>query len=428
MSDQAPARQGGGWFKTLLGTFAGLLSGAVMMYLSPLLDKVIKPGKPLANFAADPLGLTVTFHNRSLNFTEGWWDFGDGSPLEPAETGQDVVTHTYTSPGTYTVKLLVRNFLGEEGERSVNLQLDPQRSEPPQILALTAEPVSPGSFAPATFRVTAKAKGADLSVWCLDSDRPLEINADNPNDQERLVTFTRPGSHLIKVAVIRGKQADERSQVVYVQEPPSGNVAVLLHVTDSATRVLTDRTVVPVTLPFPPGSKVNVVSINRLVPARQGFEVATATLEEVSDPTLKNLRVQVAADRKSVQLLGELHRPATRPGTNQQAPTPLVKIRLEQQQRKAVTRGPVPVMASLAVPGTVSLAMPPLPKNWVDVQRQVRLEIRDGSQVLWQEPQLPRGIPVTVQGRRLLLTAAQASDQVRVELSEVKTGLRSAAR
>ena len=29
------------------------------------------------------------------------------------------MTHTYTKPGSYTVKLTVRNFLGDENERSV---------------------------------------------------------------------------------------------------------------------------------------------------------------------------------------------------------------------------------------------------------------------------------------------------------------------
>ena len=33
--------------RTVLGTSFGLLSGAAIMYLSPLLDRVIKPGPPL---------------------------------------------------------------------------------------------------------------------------------------------------------------------------------------------------------------------------------------------------------------------------------------------------------------------------------------------------------------------------------------------
>src|SRR5439155_18897180 len=101
----------------LVGTIAGMCSGAALMYLSPLVDRVVKPGKPLANFAVETEGLSATFHNRYAG--EGWWDFGDGSPLEPATPDQSSITHTFPHPGTYTTKLLVRNFVGDEHERSV---------------------------------------------------------------------------------------------------------------------------------------------------------------------------------------------------------------------------------------------------------------------------------------------------------------------
>src|SRR5438128_1815112 len=83
---------------------AGPMSGAFMMYLSPLLDKVVKPAKPVANFAVDHQGTTVMFHNRSAGGSEGWWDFGDGSPLEPVLAGQEAVSHTYANPGAYIAK------------------------------------------------------------------------------------------------------------------------------------------------------------------------------------------------------------------------------------------------------------------------------------------------------------------------------------
>src|SRR5262249_47376228 len=150
-----------------LGTVAGLFSGAVMMYISPLLDKVVKPSKPVANFAVEADGLTATFHNRSVGGSQGWWDFGDGSPLEPVVAGQEIVTHLYAAPSTYTAKLSIRNLLGDESERSVPVQLEAARRDPPVIEALQAEPVSPGAYAPATFRVTSLAKNAELCVWSL---------------------------------------------------------------------------------------------------------------------------------------------------------------------------------------------------------------------------------------------------------------------
>src|SRR5260221_12444976 len=110
-----------GWLKGMLGAGMGLASGAAMMYLSPLVDRVIKPPKPLANFAVETEGLTATFHNRFAG--EGWFDYGAGSPLEPALPAEPTVEHTYPKAGTYTAKLLVRNYLGDEHERSVGLNV-----------------------------------------------------------------------------------------------------------------------------------------------------------------------------------------------------------------------------------------------------------------------------------------------------------------
>src|SRR5262249_41806635 len=162
----------GGWLKALFGTMAGLLSGALVMYLSPLLDKVVRPAKPLANFAVDHEGTTATFHNRSMGVKSGWWDFGDGSPLEPVVPHQEIIPHSYATPGDYTAKLTVRNVLGETDERSVTLHLDSPRSDPPAILDLDAQPVSPGAYAPATFRVVGKVRNAQACAWSRYDHRP----------------------------------------------------------------------------------------------------------------------------------------------------------------------------------------------------------------------------------------------------------------
>src|SRR5262249_38813286 len=149
----------------ILGTMAGLFSGAVVMYLTPLVDRVVKPTRPMANFAIEQNGLTVTFHNRSMGGTQGWRDFVDSSPLEPIAPQQDISTHTYANPGDYIARLILRNLIGEESDRTVTLHLESPHTEPPTILAIDAVPVSQGSFAPATFRVTTKAKNAQLYVW-----------------------------------------------------------------------------------------------------------------------------------------------------------------------------------------------------------------------------------------------------------------------
>src|SRR5262245_53288924 len=128
----APGTERGGWtnwLKPILGAIAGLFSGAVMMYMSPLLDKVFRPAKPVAIFRADAEGLTVTFHNLSQGAHNGWWDFGDGSPLELIDRDEESVSHTYAAAGEYTTKLQVRNSLGEPDERTQTLHLEVQEGE-----------------------------------------------------------------------------------------------------------------------------------------------------------------------------------------------------------------------------------------------------------------------------------------------------------
>src|SRR5947209_3315073 len=112
MADEKPAHKSWfvHWFKTGLTTVFGLVSGACLMYFSGVINYVIKPGKPVANFQSEYQGLTVAFHNRATGASEGWWDFGDGSALQPFVPGAETVTHTYARPGAYTVKLSLRNL------------------------------------------------------------------------------------------------------------------------------------------------------------------------------------------------------------------------------------------------------------------------------------------------------------------------------
>lgn len=440
------SKSSGGWFKTIVGTLAGLLGGSVMMYLSPVLDQVIKPPKPVANFAIAYEGNTVTFHNRSTSGHSGWWDFGDGSPLEPVTDGQDVVTHTYSATGDYTAKLSLRNLLGEESERSVVVRIEAGKSAPPEILSLDAYPVSAGSYAPATFRVISKVKNAQVCVWDTDEDRPLDIVTDVPNSQDRLVTFTRPGGYVIKLAAVNGNQATEKCEIVNVLESPSGAATAVLNVTDQATQVEKITTNYLFTDTFPPQSRETTAAINRQTPARPGYVITDVRLQSAKgsstlhlgdrlelaiDPALiaatgaKNLKLQLAEDRRSLRLTGQLVKEGVW-GRRGAVPSVQVPVVLSQEKRTTVHRPAVPVSGTLTAPGSAFLALPPAPLDWVDVKRQMRLELRDGERVVWQESQLPRNALVTLQGRRYLLTATVLGEKMRVDLVEARPGVVSA--
>ena len=415
------------WLKTLIGTIAGLLGGAFMMYVSPLLDRVVKPSRPVANFAIDHEGRTVTLINHSSGGSEGWWDFGDGSPLEPLVFKQLSISHTYPAPGNYVAKLTLRNLLGEESERTVNVQLDRPQSDPPSITALDAAPVSAGSYAPATFRVTSKAKNAKLCIWDYSDDRNLEISAESPNDQDRFVVFKKAGGYMVKLAAVNGEQAVEKSAIVYVDEPPPGTIAAILNVSDQGTRVEKDEGPVTATATLPPRYSDNVYRFDRQINARPGFVITAARLEPISQQGARALEVKVAADGQSAHLTGELIQSTGLFHHSDPPPNLAARVILSQERRLPDTRPAIPVTGTVAVPGSALLALPPLPANWVDSQRQLRLELRDGDRVVLQESQLPRGGTVTLPRGRFTVTATPLGNQVRVEISEEKPGLLPAA-
>src|SRR5580700_6848929 len=154
--------------KPIAGPFIGLASGAAMMYASAIVNQVVKPAKPLANFAVETDGLSATFHNRYAGV--GWWDFGDGSALEPATADQESITHTYLKPGTYSAKLTVLNFVGDQNDRAVPVEVSVQSTmnpAPPLIVGLDATPGSSDHSAPATFRIFAQTANAERCLWDL---------------------------------------------------------------------------------------------------------------------------------------------------------------------------------------------------------------------------------------------------------------------
>ncbi|MBI1930747.1 PKD domain-containing protein, partial [Candidatus Poribacteria bacterium] len=80
-------------------------------------------GPPVAKFTANPISgtvpLIVTFKfvpNQPTNQPTSWkWDFGDGKTFD----GENPPPHEYKDPGVYTVKLTVKNAIGEDSQTQV---------------------------------------------------------------------------------------------------------------------------------------------------------------------------------------------------------------------------------------------------------------------------------------------------------------------
>src|SRR5262249_20684562 len=160
--------------------------------------------------------------------------------------------------GEYTAKLALRNLLGDEQERAVLIKVDAQQVEPPSIASLEVVPVSPGSYAPATFRLVSQVKNAQLFVWDYGDDRLLDISADKENGPVKLVTFEKPGAYVVKLAAVNGTQAVVKSDIVQVNVPPVGAVTAVLNVNDQATCVHTLTRSFRFTTDFSPSQRENV--------------------------------------------------------------------------------------------------------------------------------------------------------------------------
>ncbi len=400
MAENAAAKKGGksGWLKAGVLGVLGLGGGAVGTYATAVVDRVVKPNKPVANFAVAADGLSVTCQNRATG-ESGWWDFGDGTPLEPFAPDQPAVAHAYAKPGTYAVKLTVRNFLLEENERSVPVEaaVAAKDAPPPDVAVLRAQPVSPQSVAPATFRLTGEVKNAEGTVWDFGDGR-LEVgDASGPID--RLVTFEKPGTHTIQLISHGGKVAAKQTATVRVEPPQVGGLMVVVRVTDAGNKV--DRVTIPASVSLaPPSAKGAAGTFEKVVAARPGYAVVEATLTSTGVPGVKNLKVQRTADGTGATVSGEWAGDAKVLSKAAGGSDVLIGVKLVQERTTAVQR-PAETVTGVLAGGQIVLPLPPQPRGVAGVQRKMQLEIRrttaDGrSQVVANVPdlKLPWSAPV----------------------------------
>jgi PKD repeat protein len=410
-----------GWLRAAVTSVVGLVGGACLMYFSPLIDKVIKPGAPVANFQSETSGLKVVFHNRSSNGAEGWWDFGDGSALEPFQPNQECVTHTYARPGSYAVKLSVRSLFGQESDRSVTVALDQApASTAPAIEALQVIPLQANAYAPATFKVVTAVKNAEFCVLATGEDHPIEVVTDTSGTQEHYVTFKYPGTHVLQLAAYGNKQTVQKSQPVRVEKQPAGAVMAVLNVTHQVVYVETKEQREPLRIDFPASEKGSVANLSRSISARDGFSVVGARFDP--DPAkdanvVRNARLEVSPDRKAVRLTCQLLKNPKGP-TGWTAP---VLLSLEKRSLPAA-RPMDQVGVQIPVPGKAVLPVPMPQGGWVSQQHSLSLQMQYGDRTIWKTTQLPRTDQFTLNGHLYRVTTTEVGNQVQVQVDEVRPG------
>src|SRR5262249_15002744 len=175
------------------------------------------------------------FQNRSSGATDGWWDFGDGSALEHFNPSQDAITHTYVRPGTYTAKLNLRNFIGDENERAVTVNIDGSGGSAPIIEAFQVVPMGP-EIAPATYHIVCKVKNATMVICDHGDGRPLDINND-ASGHDCVVTLKDPGPYKLRLVAFAGAKTVEATKDVWVGVGDFSAPGATLQVTYDAVHV-----------------------------------------------------------------------------------------------------------------------------------------------------------------------------------------------
>jgi PKD repeat protein len=365
-----------------MGVVVGVLSGGIVMYVSPVVDKAIKPQKPVANFSIETNNLQVTFHNQSLGGDGGFWDFGDTSALEPTTKQTEIITHTYPKAGRYTAKLMIRNFLGDENERTVQIDVRNPMSPPPKILSLQASPLNSSAIAPATFRITSETQNVQTCVWDFGRDgHPPEINSESPNHQEKLVTFDKPGRYWVWLAAINEKQADRKWVPIDVKVAPANTLMGVLSVVDEGMRMEKKRDTVKLTL----WADGTAQQFEKTIPARQEFFVTDVRLVGAPPAGVRNIAILPSADRTRVTVTGEIQA-AGRSAVESAMIVIPVEMSIERKvpECRPVARSTI----ALSVPGATSLALACCPSEWVRSRRCMILELFDGSKRL-ERVQIP---------------------------------------
>ena len=165
------------------------------MYLTPLVNK-LQSNRP----SPSPISRRKSMVSRSTSTIappaeQGWWDFGDGTALEPFDHKLDIVKHTYARAGDYSVRLTFAKpyWRGKRSRCSGEARCPGVTAASPEIVAFEVKPITADQRVPAVYRLIGKAKAATHCILSVSDDRPMEI-LDAASNLERYVTFNDMGS------------------------------------------------------------------------------------------------------------------------------------------------------------------------------------------------------------------------------------------
>jgi hypothetical protein len=366
------------YFKVVLGGFLGLCTGAIAMYFNAIFNQVVRPAKPVANFSLGQTeGLTATFRNMASGHS-GWWDFGDGSPMEPFESNTEQLQHTFPKPGSYKVSLTVRNFLMEETDRSVSVDLAGTAATPntlpPSILGWKVEPID--TKVPATFRVTGEIQNADELVWRVGDNKTEHLTA-QPGPFEKFITVRNPGDHPIVLTAMSKSKVAPQVMVTNVTALPrkEPTYEAMLTVRDSAVRM--DKPTLQQTFPAPIRDAKGAATkgFTREIKASPNSKIVSVELDKTAKPSVRRdrFRVEIAKDRSGAIVTGEWGTSGDALARETGGTDMLVPLTIVEERYTALSptiSQPSGVMNMQT--GTIQIKLPPQPT--AGVQREIILD------------------------------------------------------
>jgi PKD repeat protein len=300
----APAPAKKNWLRAGAVGVLGLFGGSATMYATAIFNTVVKPGKPVANFGAKVAGLDVTVEPKAIG-ESGWWDFGDGSALEPFDPAKASLAHTYAKPGTYTIKLTVRNFLMDENERTVPVELGATAAPstlPPSITNLSVVPVGSTAVAPATFKVVGQVQNADKSM--INTTAGLLKETTNGVVDE-LIVFDKPGTHAVDLIALGPKGGPvKQTAYVTVAAPTVGTLTATVRTLDTGTKIDRQPYVEQCAIPVPTKQNQQKSFEKRLNPPA-GFTFKDVSVGGVSNKAVTNVRVEVDKSGATARVVGD---------------------------------------------------------------------------------------------------------------------------
>jgi hypothetical protein len=414
----APAKKSFG--KVVLGSSLGLVTGAIAVYSQAAFDRLVKPAKPLANFQISSDGLTVVCENRASG-QSGYWDFGDGTALEPYDPALQTVSHTYAKPGNYNVKLIVRNFLMDEADRSVSVEVANTAAamavNAPQILNLKVDAIR--DQVPATFRITGQLKNADEVVWKLGDK--TEHLATPPGDIDRYVTFDKDGQFPIVLTALSKSRKDPQVivQAVNVKKMQQDTYEAHVSVTDTIMKTETVTTVVRLPAPVR-DAKGPTKGFARSIAASSTGVI----LKIASDPSMpaavKNLKLEIARDQKSALVSGDWAISGDALAKAAGGSDLTIPIVVTEERRSIMSPGRQTMSGVMDQKQQIMMKLPPRPLGTANSTRSVSVDFgimqMDGKRHriaygtldatgAWTSP------PIQIAGQAYLIKATTAPDE-----------------